>query len=225
MFSEISYHDFMAIHYSKNTIRSIHDFCAFHIYSGKCEDRTCDRIHSSNLDYMRMYLGNDKIKSEYCERESDCKYFLCIFRHKYDHIILGTSDSNNETMFHLPEEERNKAKNDWYKSKSIVKNKQIRMIDKTNNETNIKTNIENDINNCLKNITDESEKLKKIICNINEYKNENEKVIKYKYKLKEYNEPIQKKVKKNLKTFKQTKNIDTNFMDTKTIWYNLMDEE
>lgn len=108
--------------------RNIGHFCGFAVY-GKdgCTQENCDRMHTCNLDFMREYLEDDKIKSVLCENDGHCTHFLCRFGHEFDHVILGHThpDNKDEIIFTCNEEARNKARDDWAKVKQDAFNSEL----------------------------------------------------------------------------------------------------
>lgn len=104
--------------------RNIGQFCGFLIYDGKCGQKNCDRMHTLNLDFIRLYLDDDKVKSVLCAKGAHCTHFVCRFGHDYDHDILGRSDPDDpdHTVFEHDEEHRETARRFWREAKQEAYN-------------------------------------------------------------------------------------------------------
>ena len=107
--------------------RNIGQFCGFFIYGGECTTADCPRFHTQDLDKMRWYLGDPKVKSVLCEKGAHCQHFVCRFGHDYDHDILGHSDpeNRNQTDFEYDEEHRDKARQYWREAKQYAYNQEL----------------------------------------------------------------------------------------------------
>lgn len=107
--------------------RNIGQFCGFLIYGGECTTADCPRFHTQDLDKIRWYLGDPKVKSVLCEKGAHCQHFVCRFGHDYDHDILGHSDpeNRNQTDFEYDEEHRDKARQYWREAKQYAYNQEL----------------------------------------------------------------------------------------------------
>jgi hypothetical protein len=86
-------------------------------------------MHTLNLDFIREYLNDDKVKSVLCEKGAHCTHFVCRFGHDYDHDILGYSDPENpdQTIFEFDEDHRDTARKYWRDAKQDAYN--IELLD------------------------------------------------------------------------------------------------
>jgi len=107
--------------------RNIGQFCGYLIYDGKCGQKNCPRMHTLNLDYIRLYLDDDKVKSVLCEKGAHCTHFVCRFGHDYDHDILGHTDPENPeaTIFENDEQYREDARRFWREAKQQAYNSEL----------------------------------------------------------------------------------------------------
>lgn len=107
--------------------RNIGQFCAGYIYHGKCITQAdCNRnkrMHTDNIDFIKEYLEDGKIKSVLCENAAHCRNFLCRWGHDYDYIIFGHSDTTDEnadpdtTVYDFSLQERDNARQAWKDAK------------------------------------------------------------------------------------------------------------
>lgn len=146
--------------------RNIGHFCGFYIYDGECKG--CNRIHTLDLDFIRQYLQDDKVKSVDCDKGAHCLHFVCKYNHKYDQKIFNSRDEN----------ERNLARLEWKKDKQKAYN--IELLNGSRKPKNKEdhdfiqnnTNLVRQMNFNNEDIEDEENELMKIADNMNiEYEN------------------------------------------------------
>lgn len=95
--------------------RKITDFCGHFIYGeknntpGTCSRIDCNYIHSRDISKFQYYLNNKKVKSAECSNSSNCKYYVCLFNHPADNLLLFKSKFNSNTIIpitHCSEQRR-----------------------------------------------------------------------------------------------------------------------
>lgn len=102
--------------------RNIGQFCGYYIYDNECNNENCNRMHTQNLDDIRFYLEDPKVKSVLCEKGAHCKHFLCRFGHDFDYIIFGKNSDTPPclTKFEYSTEDRNIARQNWRDAKHFA---------------------------------------------------------------------------------------------------------
>ena len=87
--------------------RKITDFCGHYIYGENnnnpeiCNKPNCSYIHSNDITKFKHYLNNQKVKSYQCMDPAKCNYFVCLFRHPADNLIMKYSKINENDLKYI----------------------------------------------------------------------------------------------------------------------------